>query len=56
MVDEDSHWPDEHLEARPFVYESAYRSSGSHGGWVFNSGATSMSTGDQSIFEYMDPC
>ena len=56
VVDEDSHWPDEHSEARPFVYESAYRSSGSHGGWVFDSGATSMSTGDQSIFEYMDPC
>ena len=56
MVDEDSHWPDEHLEVRPFVYESAYRSLGSHGGWVFDSRVTSMSTGDQSIFEYMDLC
>ena len=56
MVDEDSHWPDEHSEVRPFVYERAYRSSGSQSGWVFDSGATSMSTGDKSIFEYMDPC
>ena len=56
MVDEDSHWLDEHLDARPFIYENAYRSSGSQDGWVFDSGATSMSTGDKSIFEYMDPC
>lgn len=41
---------------RPFIYESAYRSLGSHGGWVFDSGVTSMSTGYKSIFEYMDPC
>lgn len=38
------------------VQEEAYRSSGSQDGWVFDSGATSMSTGDKSIFEYMDPC
>src|SRR5699024_3389261 len=53
---EDSRWLDEISEARPFVYEKAYRSSGSQNGWVFDSGATSMSTGDKSIFEYMDPC
>lgn len=56
VVDEDSHWLDENSESRPFVYENAYRSSGSQNGWVFDSGATSMSTGDKSIFEYMDPC
>ena len=53
---EESCGPDGHSEARPFVYENAYRSSGSQDGWVFDSGATSMSTGDKSIFEYMDPC
>ena len=42
-------------ETAGFIQEEAYRSS-SHGGWVFDSGATSMSTGDRSIFEYMDPC
>ena len=52
----ESRGPGEHSEARPFVYENAYRSTGSHDGWVFDSGATSMSTGDKSIFEYMDPC
>ena len=38
-----------------FIQEEAHRSS-SHGGWVFDSSAMSMSTGDRSIFEYMDPC
>ena len=42
-------------EKAGFIQEEAHRSS-SHGGWVFDSGATSMSTGDRSIFEYMDPC
>ena len=42
-------------EKAGFIQEEAHRSS-SHGGWVFHSGATSMSTRDRSIFEYMDPC
>ena len=37
-----------------FIQEEAHRSS-SHRGWVFDSSTTSMSTGDRSIFEYMDP-
>ena len=53
---EKSHRPDKHLEVRPFVYESAHRSSNSQDGWVFDSGATSMSTGDRSIFQYIDKC
>ena len=56
MVDnEESYWLDEHLDVKLFI-KHAYRSSGSQDGWVFNSRATSMSTGDQSIFEYMDLC
>ena len=42
-------------EKAGFIQEEAHRSS-SHGGWVFDSGAMSMSTGDRSIFKYMDPC
>ena len=42
-------------EKAGFIQEEAHRSS-SHRGWVFNSSATSMSTGDRSIFKYMDPC
>ena len=38
-----------------FIQEEAHRSS-SHRGWVFDSSTTSMSTGDRSIFKYMDPC
>ena len=38
-----------------FIQEEAHRSS-SHGGWVFDSSTTSMSTRDRSIFKYMDPC
>ena len=56
MVDnEESHWLDEHLDARPFI-KHTYRSLGSQDGWVFDSRVTSMSTRDKSIFEYMDPC
>ena len=51
----ESHWLDEHSDARPFI-KHTYRSSGSQDGWVFDSGATSISTGDKSIFEYMDLC
>ena len=43
-------------EEAGFIQETAYRSLGSQDGWVFDSGATSMSTGDRSIFEYMDRC
>ena len=56
VVDEESHWLDEHSDARPFICENAYRSLGSQDGWVFDSRATSMSTRDKSIFEYMDSC
>ena len=42
-------------EKAGFIQEEAHRSS-SHRGWVFDSSATSMSTGDRSIFKYMDPC
>ena len=42
-------------EKAGFIQEEAHRSS-SYGGWVFDSGAMSMSTGDRSIFEYMDLC
>ena len=56
MVDnEESHWLDEHLDARPFI-KHTYRSLGSQDGWVFDSRVTSMSTRDKSIFEYMDLC
>ena len=56
MIDnKESHWLDEHSDARPFI-KHTYRSSGSQDGWVFDSGATSISTGDKSIFEYMDLC
>ena len=42
-------------EKAGFIQEEVHRSS-SHRGWVFDSSTTSMSTGDRSIFEYMDPC
>ena len=42
-------------EKAGFIQEEAHRSS-SHRGWVFDSSTTSMSTGDRSIFKYMDPC
>lgn len=54
---EGSHWLEERTEmSSVIINENAYRSSGSQNGWVFDSRATSMSTRDRSIFEYMDPC
>ena len=56
MVDnKESHWLDEHLDVRLFI-EHTYRSSGSQNGWVFDSGVTSISISNKSIFKYMNLC
>ena len=43
-------------EFASFVREEAYLANDDPSQWCFDSGATSMSTGDREIFEEMDPC
>lgn len=54
-VPDDPEEPDT-MEYAGFIREDAYRASDDPTRWCFDSGATSMCTGNKVIFEHMDKC